>query len=159
MKKGIMFGAAGLGVLALVSFGLLSGFRGGGCGGHGGHAGFRDPARMERMVNARVDDVLDDFDASDAQREKVHAIKEKLLKKGLAQRDANRKARDEVIAQWKSDRPDAARLHALLDERIDAMRALGHEAVDSAVELHGTLTKEQKEKIQKRIDRYSNWSE
>ena len=42
-----------------------------------GHHG--DPARMERFVTNRVDDLLDDVQATDAQRQQILALKDKLL--------------------------------------------------------------------------------
>ena len=50
------------------------------------------------------------------------------------------------------DEPDAKKLHALVDERVDEMRALAHQAVDSAIELHGVLTPEQRAEIAKRVE-------
>ncbi|HSN15918.1 MAG TPA: hypothetical protein VLT61_14900, partial [Anaeromyxobacteraceae bacterium] len=77
MKRTIAI--AGAALLAVVGFVALTGF--GGCGArHHGHG--RDPAEVAAFVGARVDDALDDLDATPAQREKIHAVKDRLLAEG-----------------------------------------------------------------------------
>jgi periplasmic protein CpxP/Spy len=142
-------GVMGVGLAGLAGIVLLTGFHGG-CGGRGhGH----DPAAIQAMVTEHLDDMLDDLDATPAQRERIQAVKDRLLANGLAMRGARQAAVQEVLAQWKSDQPDVARLHALVDERVDAFRTFAHEAVDGAVEVHGTLTPEQRAKITKKAER------
>jgi Spy/CpxP family protein refolding chaperone len=56
-------------------------------------------------------------------------------------------ARDEAFTQLASDTPDAQKLHSLVDARIDAMRAFAHKMTDAALEVHGTLTPEQRKEL------------
>lgn len=112
-----------------------------------------DPAEMAAFVKDRVDDVLDDLSATDAQRQQIHAIEERLLARGAALHQDHDAARAELLAQWQSPNPDRARLHALVDQRVEAMRAFMHEAVDAGVDVHGVLTPEQREKVTKKIER------
>ncbi len=121
-----------------------------GCGRHHGRP---DPARVDRFVTAHLDDMLDDLDATAPQRARVHELKDKLLKDGAALHQGQRDARKELVAQWDSATPDAARVHALVDARIDALRAFAHEAADAGLELHGLLTPEQRTKVSKKIHR------
>ena len=134
-------------VLAAVVL-VATGFRGG-CGGHG-----RDPASVDQMVTSHLEDALENLDATPAQKTQVMALKDKLLQKGLALRQGNQDVRRQLVAQWDSDTPDRAKVHALVDARIDAMRAFAHEAADAAVDLHGILTPEQRAKISKKIHRH-----
>jgi Spy/CpxP family protein refolding chaperone len=53
----------------------------------------------------------------------------------------------EAITQLSSDSPDAQKLHALVDARIDAMRAFAHKITDAALEVHGTLTPQQRKEL------------
>jgi Spy/CpxP family protein refolding chaperone len=147
MKKSL----TALGTLGavLVGFVVLSGF-GGGCGHH--HP--RDPAEVQAAVTAHLDEALDDLDATQAQRDQIHAIKDKLLAKGMALRADHQAVRDEVLAQWKSETPDRAKLHALVDQRIDALRAFAHDAVDAGADVHGILTPDQRAKVTKKIERH-----
>ena len=126
---------------------LATGFRGG-CGGHR-----HDHARIDQMVTAHLEDALDDLDASEAQKGQVMALKDRLLKEGSALRQGGQETKRELVAQWDAPTPDRAKVHALIDARIDAMRAFAHQAADAAVDLHGILTPEQRAKISRKIHR------
>ncbi len=143
MKKTV---PAILGLAAL--FLVATGFRGG-CGGGHGH----DPASIDRMVTWHLEDALDDLDATPAQKAQVMTLKDRLLQRGAVLRQGSRETRREILAQWDSAAPDRARVHALIDARIDAMRAFAHQAADAGVDLHGILTPEQRAKISKKIHR------
>jgi Spy/CpxP family protein refolding chaperone len=142
MKKTVPV-LAGLAAVFLVA----TGFRGG-CGGHR-----HDPASIDRMVTSHLEDALDDLDATEAQTAQVMVLKDKLLQQGGALRQGSQEAKKELLAQWDSATPDRAAVHALIDARIDAMRAFAHQAADAGVDLHGILTPEQRAKISKKIRR------
>jgi Spy/CpxP family protein refolding chaperone len=142
--------AGGAAVVAAVgTIALLGAFAGHGCGRHG-----HDPAQVAAFVSARVDDALDDLDATPAQREKIHAVKDRLLADATRLHESHAGDRGELVAQWDAAQPDAAKLHALVDARVDEMRKLAHEAVDSAIEVHGILTPEQRAKVSKKVHRH-----
>lgn len=144
MKKILVAVAAlAVGVVA------LTGFR------HGFGRHRHDPAQMAAFVTARLDDALEDLDATPAQRNQLHALKDRLLAKGQALHADHDATRAELVAQWKADRPDAAKLHALVDARIDGLRAFAHEAVDGAIEAHDALTPEQRAKLTQKIEQRS----
>jgi Spy/CpxP family protein refolding chaperone len=141
--------AAGAALLLAVGFVTLTGFHGG-CG----HRGPRDPAEVAAFVTDRVDDALDDLDATPDQRTRVHAVKDRMLAAAQQLRAGHREAHDALLGEWKSATPDAAKLHALVDARAEEMRKLAHEAVDAGIEVHGILTPEQREKVTKKIERW-----
>jgi Spy/CpxP family protein refolding chaperone len=141
---------AGIGAAGIVAVGALAAWRGGGCGPHG--LG-RDPAAVAAFVTDRVDDALDDLEATPAQREQVHAAKQRLLDRGAGERAAGRAAREAMLAEWRAASPDRARLHALVDERARAMTALAHAAVDEVLEVHASLAPEQREKLVRKVER------
>jgi protein CpxP len=120
-----------------------------GCGRH--H--HRDPAQVASFVGARVDDLLDDLNATDAQRTQTHALKDRLLADGLKLHGEGEPVHAEVLAQWNSPTVDRARLHALVDERMDAFRAFAHEAVDAGADFHDLLTPDQRAKVAKKVER------
>jgi Spy/CpxP family protein refolding chaperone len=60
------------------------------------------------------------------------------------------------VAEWKAEKPDAAKLHALVDQRAAEMTAMAHQAVDAAVEVHDALTPEQRAKVTKKIERFGH---
>jgi periplasmic protein CpxP/Spy len=149
MKKTIAIAAGAL--LAVAGFVTLTGF--GGCGGHG-HGRPRDPAEVASFVTARVDDALDDLNATPDQRTRINAIKDRLLASAQAAHGDRAATHDALLAEWKSAAPDAAKLHALVDERADAIKAFAHQAVDAGVEIHSILTPEQRDKLTKKIERW-----
>ena len=150
MKRRITIVAGTL--LAVGGVVALAGWAGGWCGRGHGHG--RDPAEVASFVTARVDDALDDLDATPDQRTRIHAVKDRLLAAGQDARAGHREAHDALLAEWKSASPDAAKLHALVDARADEMRALAHQAVDAGVEVHGVLTAEQREKLTRKAERW-----
>lgn len=150
MKKIVGITAAALVLAAGVV--ALTGFAGGRFGCHRGHG--RDPAELAAFVTDRVDDALDDLDATPEQRTRVNAVKDRMLQAGLAMRGDHGATHETLLAEWKAESPDAAKLHALVDARADAMRAFAHQAVDAAVEVHGILTPEQREKLTRKAERW-----
>ncbi len=146
-KVAMVYGALLLHGGGLVS---LTAFAGGGwC-----HHGHRDPAQVAAMVTNRVEDALDDLNATPDQRTRILAVKDRMLA-AAQQLHAGQKATHEAFeTAWKSDAPDAAQLHALVDQRMDELRALAHQAVDAGVEVHGILTPDQRAKVTKKIERW-----
>lgn len=141
LRSPIQFLAAVLAVTAVV---LASG-----CRPH-----HRDPAQVAKMVRGRVNDMLDDVKATDAQRSQIDAIVEKLLADGQALRAGHADVRKEFLAQFEAPVADGARLHALADQRMDALRAFAHEAIDSGVQVHDILTPDQRAQIAKKLHRH-----
>lgn len=131
----------------LAGLAVLGGFAGG-CGHRP-----RDPAEMAAFVKDRVDDALDDLSATDAQRQQVQAVADRLLASGRALHQDGEPLHAEIKAQWESPNPDRARLHALVDQRIDALRAFAHQAVDAGIEVHDVLTPEQRAKAERKVER------
>ncbi|MGI5865816.1 MAG: Spy/CpxP family protein refolding chaperone [Myxococcales bacterium] len=141
MKKALVVGA-----VAIAAFVLLTGF-----GGHHRGPFHHDAAKMRKHLDFRINDILDDLNATEAQRSQIHAIKDRLhaeLEGTASQRQA---AREAVHQEWRSARPDAARLHALVDQHLDAARAVLHKAVDAFVEVHAVLTPEQRAQLEEKL--------
>lgn len=124
---------------ALLAVALLTGFRGGGWS--------RDPGRIQQIITWKLDDKLEDLDASDSQKQSIHALKDRLFTEGQHMMGEQKAARLEVLTQLESDRPDAQKLHALVDARIDAMRAFAHQVTDAALEVHRLLTPKQRQEL------------
>lgn len=134
MKKKIAIAASA--VLAVV---LLSGFRGGGWS--------RDPERIKQMITWRLNDKLDDLQATDAQKQAVNGVKDRLFEQGKLMAQEHQTVRVEVLTQLESDYPDSQKLHGIVDSRIDAVRAFAHQVVDAAIEVHKVLTPEQRKEL------------
>jgi periplasmic protein CpxP/Spy len=137
-----------LGALALVSIVTLTGFRGG-CG----RPDHRDPAQVAAFVTERLDDMLDDLDATPAQRTQLQAIKDRMLQRVQALRATRQATHQTLLAEWNAEKVDRAKVHALIDERAAEMKALAHEAADAIIEAHDALTPEQRAKVAKKAER------
>jgi periplasmic protein CpxP/Spy len=126
---------------------MLTGWHGG-CG----HSTPEEKAkRAQRMVSYYTDDFLDEIDATDDQRTKVHALTDRVVQQALPLIPEQQRAKQELIAQWKSKQPDAATVHSIIDERIDAVRKVVHVGADALIELHKLLTPEQRKEIDERL--------
>jgi len=140
-----------LAIALAAAFALLTGFAFHGGWGPCGRS--HDPERVKQMVTAHLDDALDDLQASDAQRAQVQALKDRLLTDAQQLFASHRDAQQKLVEQWDSASPDRAQVYALVDARIDALRAMAHEAADAAIQLHGILTPEQRAQVSKKIHR------
>ena len=121
-----------------------------GCGHHR-----PDPAHMEKFVTNRVNDALDDLKATPEQRQKVLAVKDRLLARGKELRGDHQAVVNQALSLWEAQSFDRAAALALVDARLDAMRTMAHEAVDAAAELHETLTPEQRAQLAARLRRHA----
>ncbi len=141
------------GALLLLGVGLvtLTAFSGGGWCGHRGH---RDPAQLAAMVTNHVEDTLDDLHATPDQRTRILSVKDRMLAAAQQVHGDREATHDALLEAWKSDAPDTAKLHALVDQRVEEMRKLAHEAVDAGVEVHGILTPDQRAQLTKKIERW-----
>lgn len=124
-----------------------------GAGCMGRHHG-RDPEKMKAFVSARVDDLLDDLDATEDQRTRIEAIAARLLAEGERLRADHAAVRGEALERLTAETPDVARLHALVDGRTEAMRAFAHQLVDGLVEAWAVLTPEQRVKLDEKLRRH-----
>jgi periplasmic protein CpxP/Spy len=151
-KEDVMWKKLGAvsGTLLLVAIGTVT-LAAGGCMRHHGP---RDPAQVAAMVSKHVEDVLDDVNATPDQRTKILAVKDRMLAAAQAAHTDRKATHDALLAAWKSDAPDAARLHTLVDERMEELRKLAHQAVDAGIEVHGVLTPDQRAQLTKKIERW-----
>jgi Spy/CpxP family protein refolding chaperone len=149
MKKTVL-AALGGALVATAALSLMA--FGGGRLAHRMH----DPAEVAAFVTDRVDDALDDLDATPAQRTQITAVKDRMLAAAQSHRETRQATRDAFVAEWKAEKPDAARLHALVDQRAAEMTAMAHQAVDAGVEVHDALTPEQRAKVTRKIERFGH---
>ena len=126
---------------AVLAFVLLSGFRGGHFGGP------RDPERVKQMITWRMDDRLEDLKATEEQKQAIHGLKDSLFEDGKRLFEENKGARTQLVEQWESANPDSRAVHALVDARVDALRAFAHKVADAALEAHRILTPEQRQQV------------
>jgi Spy/CpxP family protein refolding chaperone len=119
-----------------------------GCGG-----GARGE-RLEKLVALKVDDALDDVDATQAQRERVQAMTKETLTSAKPVVEQALATRSALVSEWKAERPDSARVHQLIDAQLDSLRSAVHRLADQALELHQVLTPAQRERVTERLERF-----
>lgn len=137
--KRAVFVVAGLLALGLVALGA-SGCR------RGCHR-FDDPEKIKKVVLWKVNDILDEVDATDAQRQAFGASATALIEDIHKTRKAHEQNRPAVREELLKPAPDAAALHAMLDKHLDEMRAVAHRGVDEFLKAWNTLTPQQKQAL------------
>ena len=118
--------------------------------------GFRhghDPERMKKFIAFRVNETLDELDATDAQRTQILTIVDGVVAKaqGLRQSGERRQLAEAIAAAVESDKPDTAAIDELIDERAKRTIALAHEAVAAGRSVHAQLTPEQRVELAQHI--------
>ena len=127
------------------------------CGARHARHAMHNPEFVKERVSARVDHVLDDIDASDQQRSKVHSVKDRIFVGFTRAHAGSQATRQAALAQWRSDQPNAKELHALVDKRTAEYQKAMHAAVDGLIEVHQTLNAEQRAEVATLIeDRFEN---
>jgi periplasmic protein CpxP/Spy len=69
-------------------------------------------------------------------------------------RGSKEEVRAALVEQWRSERPDPAAVHALVDQMVEEFRGFAHQAADAAMELHQTLTPEQRAELLLRAEKH-----
>jgi Spy/CpxP family protein refolding chaperone len=130
-------------LLASMAFVMLTGFYGR-CGSDNAEGRAK---KITRIAHAHVDDFLDDVDATGEQRGKIATLTDRVLGEGLPLIGEHQQAKKVLLDQWRSEKPDAAKVHSVIDERVDGIRRVLHTVADAAIELHQLLTPEQRKEI------------
>ena len=114
---------------------------------HGGFRGHRDPALMHKFIDFTISEKLDAIGASDAQKQKVREIKDRLIKDGHALRESQGSLHEQLLGLLEKDEVDATQLKSMVRERTEAFSRFADEAADALVELHGVFTPEQRRQL------------
>ena len=137
--------AAGLGVAAGAGAEAVREMHGA-HGGEGMH-GAGGPFALAEGVSWLVDGALDDVQATNEQRARVLAVKERILASAKALHDGHEATHAEFFRQWTSGTVDKKVLYAQVDARVEELRATLHIAVDGLTEIHDTLTPDQRQRL------------
>jgi Spy/CpxP family protein refolding chaperone len=114
---------------------------------HGGFHGHKNHALAHAFVDFVVDQKLQEIGATDAQKHKVTEIKDRLMTSGKALHGSHAALHERLLALMAEESPDPAQVKALVRERTEAISRFGDEAAEALLELHGTLTPEQRRKL------------
>ena len=111
-------------------------------GGPGARGGF-GAMRLMRFIH--------DLDLTEAQEVKVVRLRRQLRETHQAQREAMRSDMDAVMSELEKPTPDRAAIRATVDRALERMRTNAYQAVDAFLDLHATLTPEQRAQIKTRV--------
>ncbi len=129
MKKTIMIGTL-VGVLAVGGVAMAGGPHGG-----GGFFGGRIARLMERL------------NLTEQQQLKAIQIRSAIKERRKDAKGSRGADMELIAAELAKPNPDKAKLHALADQRIAEMQKNMHFTIDQFLELHGTLTAEQRTQL------------
>jgi Spy/CpxP family protein refolding chaperone len=115
--------------------------------------GRRDPERVKKFIEFRVNETLDELDATEAQRTQILSIVDGMVSKVQAEHQSGERRRlaEAIAAAVESDKPDTSGIDQLIDERAKRMTALAHEAVAAGRSVHAQLTPDQRKELAARI--------
>lgn len=115
-----------------------------GCGPRFDPADPEDRARLSRKAADHLDDALDELDASDAQRQALAGVEAPVLAEAFRFFEGQPAAKAALWGQWGAAEADPAKVHAVVDERVESLRKIMHAAADAALKAHATLTPAQR---------------
>ena len=124
-----------------------------GCKGHGHGKGFITPERIMKIVDWKVDDFMDEINATSTQRERILEIKDRLISEAVVVHTEMAGNHVTLFNEWKSDSPNMDTINGIIDDASARKAAFGKTVADSIVELHSILTPEQRAKITEHIEK------
>jgi protein CpxP len=102
------------------------------------------PDEAKERAASRLEKQLDALEATDEQKKALRPIAEALVLEAVPLLDERDVIVTAVTNAWKSERPDAAALHALVDDETAKINELARTAAGSFAEAHAILTPEQR---------------
>jgi Spy/CpxP family protein refolding chaperone len=111
------------------------------------HNARSDLDTVDLVVSWKLEMLLDELDATPAQRTEFRAAKDWLLDEIAFLRAEHRMQKGEIVAELRKDNPDERWLHAHLDEKMATHQRLAHDILDTILGLHATLRPEQREQL------------
>lgn len=152
MKYGIL---AGLGTILVGAGGVaFAKGKGGHCGW--GRGGFSAEDR-KKMMSAHIDEVLDELDVTDDQRKQLHSTRDKLFAAFEENRPGRGEKLEKITALFEKDTLDVRELDALKAEHRDKMQKMEEAVSQAIVEVHATLTPEQRKELVVKAEKFRRW--
>lgn len=113
-------------------------------------------SKVEAQLMERLDERLDDIDASAEQRKRVRELARGTLPEIKALRRTTLPRQREIMAELKQPAPDRKKLTELIDKNVEEGNAYMHRMLDVLLEGHGLLTQKQRDQL---ADRFAKPSE
>ncbi len=152
--KGTLIAAA-LSLLAVGGIAIAHEGAGRMCAMHGGRGAF-----MKKMVSVKIDDALDYAKVDDAQRAKIHEIRDNVFTEMEKNRPDPKQHLAEVKELFLADKIDTAKVASLRAEHQAWMEKMGDLIEQSLIQAHDVLTAEQRAKVVEYVEKQrSRWHE
>ena len=114
----------------------------------GGYSKWRgDGDRFDRFVEWKVEDMLDEVEATDGQREQVHAIVKAAVADLQGARDLKREIGRDLIAAFSKETIDRNELELLRQRKMEAVDSMSQRALTALADAAEVLTPAQRQEL------------
>lgn len=141
MKFGLL---AGVGALLVGGVAAAKGAKGGHCGWGRGSWSAED---KKKFASAKIDEVLEDLEVTSDQRTQIYATRDKLFVAIEEAKPDKSEKFDQITALFEKNDLDPREVEALKQEHRDKITKLEDAVSEAVVELHSTLTPEQRKQL------------
>ncbi len=110
---------------------------------------------VPQIVEKMVDELLDGpgaYNLTEDQKQKITAVRDRIRSQAETLHAAHDATHEEMRKEWDLATMDKVKMRALVDARIDDVRHVLLKAVDGVVEIHDTLTAEQRKALSDRFE-------
>jgi Spy/CpxP family protein refolding chaperone len=118
----------------------------------GGHRSFKnDPEKMRKFALWKVDDTLDDLDATESQKKQILGIADSVIRDWQKMKEHKEQDHEVLLAELEQRQPDATVFHDLLDRRSEQFNQLAHRTIDKALKAWQVLDRSQQAELLEEI--------
>jgi Spy/CpxP family protein refolding chaperone len=115
------------------------------------HGGMHPHAGGAEGIDWFINGALDDLQATEAQRTKVLAVKDRLTAGFEKLHGEHAAVHAAFLQEWGKDKMDTTQLNQLVDAKVEELRGTLHQVVDGVAEIHDTLTPEQRNRLTAKV--------
>lgn len=108
-----------------------------------------DPEKMQKYVMWKLNDRLDDLDATDQQRKAIVAAANKVMADALKMKAAhkNESQKYEILDELERGDADAEKYHRIMDEKFDQLKGFAHRTLDTLLQAFMELDQNQRKEL------------
>jgi protein CpxP len=119
-----------------------------------GHGGCHSGKFFQKMVDAHLEEVLDDLKATPEQRQQITQLKVGLVSDFQAMQDGRKALMTTLAQEFPGDQLNAAAIDSAADPLVKAHDRLRLDLRDAVVQLHGILTPTQRQQLASKIQEH-----
>ena len=138
-------------IATLVSAAAAISFLAAGC--NHGHR-HMTPERAKKMASWKIEDVLDEVDASDAQIEAFENAASSVIDDAFAMKSGHGEQHKKLAKELAKQTPDEAKIKEMVDAHIEEMRDVAYNTVDTMLGAWNTLSVNQKRALIKEMEKH-----